>query len=117
MTSSFIVLIIVLIIACIVLTLCTLTAYNWKIKDFSDKCIFVFCLLLTIICYASTIMFIVSGNTTVEVSIVRNDSSIHNFLLKHKNYDYDRHGITIYTDSVNIRMYDVKEIKILDVKN
>ena len=117
MTPSYIVLLIVFIIVCIVLTLCTLTAYNWKIKDFSDKCVFVMCLLLTITCYASTIMFVVSGNTTVNVSIIRNDSSTHNFLLKRKNYDYDRHGIIIYNDSVQTRMYDVKEIKISDVKN
>lgn len=117
MIPSFLVLLIVLIIVCIVLTLCTVTTYSWKIKDFSDKCTFVCCLLLTIICYASTVMFVVFGNTTVNVSIVHNDSSIHNFLLKHKNYDYDRYGITIYTDSVDIRMYDVKEIKSFDVKN
>lgn len=117
MIPVFTVLFSVLIIVCVVLTLCTLTAYNWKLKDFGDKCIFVFCAILTIASYALTVIFVISGNTTVEVSIIHNDNSTQNMLLKRKNYDYDRHGITIYTDSVDTRMYDVKEIKIIDVKN
>ena len=117
MTPTFTVLFITFFIVCIVLTICTIASHNLSTKDFSDKCVFVLCLLLTIVCYTSTVIFAVSGNTTVEVSIVQNDSSTQHFILQRKNYDYDKHGITIYTDSVDIRLYDVKKIEICDVKN